>query len=153
MVAQVQRAGEAVVIDCAGRRWRRGSAARSGRGRAFAAGQLEREQPVEVPGNDGQSGVKANVEGTPLVWAPLWSRQCRRRVRFHRHALGVAGEEVVGVGGEVVCDQQGGSVAADIFDCDLADPGADAGDLPAFVQAGRGRRQRPLRVMAEVFQA
>jgi len=56
---------------------------------------------------------------------------------FHHHPLGVAGEQVLAGGGDVVGDDQGGLVAADVLDGDLADLAADVGELDqVFVQAG-----------------
>jgi hypothetical protein len=56
---------------------------------------------------------------------------------FHHHPLGVAGEQVLAGRGEVVGDDQGGLVAADVLDRDLADLAADVFEPDqVFVQAG-----------------
>src|SRR5258706_584204 len=80
---------------------------------------------VGVGGDAGGGGVGVNPAD---VGIELVSRH---------HPLGVAGEQVPGGGGQVVGDQQGGLVPADVFHRDLADLGADVGELDhVLVQAG-----------------
>ena len=56
---------------------------------------------------------------------------------FDHHPFGVAGEQVAGRGGQVVGDQQGGLVTADVLHRDLADLRADLLQLDhVLMQAG-----------------
>jgi len=110
---------------------------RSGGG-VLVPGQLEREQPVEVPGDDGERGVQVDVErdaGGQRV--EVESADVGVQLVFRHHPLGVAGEQVPVSGGEVVGDEQGWLVAADALHRDLPDLAVDFLELEhVFVQAG-----------------
>ncbi len=105
------------------------------------------KQPVEVAGDDGERGVQVDVErdaaGQRVEAEPA---DVGVELVFDQHPLGVPGEQVFGRGVEVVGDEQGGLVAADVLDRDLADLGADAREVDhVFVQLrvrGSGRTGR-----------
>jgi hypothetical protein len=64
-------------------------------GGVLVPGQLEREQPVEVPGDDGERGVQVDVErdaGGQRV--EVESADVGVQLVFRHHPLGVAGEQV-----------------------------------------------------------
>lgn len=138
VAAQVQCAGDPRVVDLQGAGGVQEVPPDPVRGGVLVSGQLEGEQPVEVAGDDSQRGVEVDVErDTGGERVQVESADVGVQLVFDHHPLGVAGEQVFGGGGEVVGDQQGGLVAADAADGDLADPGADAGELDhVFVQAG-----------------
>src|SRR5215468_3312853 len=99
--------------------------------------ELAGEQPVEVAGGDGERGVQVDVErdaaGEGVEVEP---GDVGVQLVFDHHPLGVAGEQVLAGGDQVVGDQQGGFVAADVLDRDLADLGADVAELDqVFVHA------------------
>ena len=73
VAAQVQRAGDAAVIDVQGAGGVQEVPPEGFGGGALVPGQLERQQPVEVACDDGQRGVQVDVERTPLVRASRWN--------------------------------------------------------------------------------
>src|ERR1700758_2356376 len=91
-------------------------------GGGFVAGEVAGEEAVEVAGDDGEGGVEVDVErqaGGQRV--EVESADVGVEFVFDEHAFCVAGEHVLGGGGEVVGDQEGGVVAADVSHGDLAD--------------------------------
>src|SRR5207302_6593961 len=115
VAAQVQRAGDAGVVDVQGPGGVQEVPPEGFGGGFFVAGQLERQQPVQVPGHDGERGVEVHVErdaaGERVEVEPA---DVGVQLVFDHHPLGVAGEQVLAGRGEVVADQQGGFVAADV---------------------------------------
>jgi hypothetical protein len=63
VAAQVQRAGEVAFGDVQGAGGVEEVPPDPVRGGVFVPGQVAREQPVEVSGDDGQGGVEVDVEG------------------------------------------------------------------------------------------
>jgi hypothetical protein len=107
-------------------------------GVALVPVELEPQQPVQVPGGDGQGGIEVDVEGDATgEGVEVEPADIGVQLVLGHHPLGVAGEKVLAGAGEVVGDDQGGLVAADVLDRDLVYPGADAGELDhVFAQAG-----------------
>ena len=136
MVVDVQGAGvvEEVAPDGVG-------------GGGVVSGQVAGEEAVEVAGEDGEGGVEVDVE-----WDAAGERveveagDVGVEFVFDAHAFGVAGEQVLARGGEVVGDEQGGFVAADVADSDLADLGVDVFEVDhvfgVVAGAGSGRSGR-----------
>ncbi len=62
VAAQVQRAGDAGVVDVQGAGGVEEVPPEGLAGGVFIPGQLERQQPVQVPGDDGKRGVQVRVE-------------------------------------------------------------------------------------------
>jgi len=62
VAVQVQRAGDACVVDVQGAGGVQEVPPQGSGGGSFVPGQFQREQPVQVPGDDGEGGVEADVE-------------------------------------------------------------------------------------------
>ncbi len=129
VAAQVEGAGDGVRGDVQGAGGVQEVPPDGVGGGAFVAWQLAGEQPVEVAGDDGEGGVQVDVErdaGGQRVEAEAGDAGIQ--LVLDEHPLGVPGEQVFGRGGilQVVGDEQGGLVAADVADGDLADRRADA---------------------------
>src|SRR5258708_38486906 len=97
VAAQVQRAGDSVFGDVQGAGGVQEVLPDPVGGGGFVAGQLEREQPVGVPGDDGQGGVQVHVEWDAAgEGVEVESADVGVELVFDHHPLGVAGEQVFG---------------------------------------------------------
>src|SRR6266849_6763947 len=90
-------------------------------GRVLVALQAAGQQAVDAAGDHGQGGVHVHVEGQARgQGVHLEALDVGGQLVFDEHPLGVAGEEVPGLGGCVIGDKQGRLVPADVAYGDLA---------------------------------
>src|SRR5665811_1787837 len=107
-------------------------------GGEFVTGQFAGQEAVAVAGEHGEGGVQVDVQRQPGgQGVEVETGDVGVEFVLDDHPFGVAGEQVFGWRGEVVGDQQGGLVVADVADGDLAQGVVDAFEVDdLFVYLG-----------------